>query len=47
MGIMTGFFEVPQLGLPTPQMTSNWGAGLKAPWMGALDSSQLLVNECG
>ena len=45
--IMTGFFEVSQLGLPTPQMASNWGAGLKAPWIGALDSSQLLVNECG
>jgi len=29
--IMTGFFEVSQLGLPTPQMASNWGAGLKAP----------------
>jgi len=28
---MTGFFEVSQLGLPTPQMASNWGAGLKAP----------------
>jgi hypothetical protein len=45
--IMTGFFEVSQLGLPTPQMASNWGTGLKAPWIGALDSSQLLVNECG
>jgi hypothetical protein len=45
--IMTGFFEVSQLGLPTPQIASNWGAGLKAPWMGALASSQLLVNECG
>jgi hypothetical protein len=44
---MTGFFEVLQLGLPTPEMASNWGAGLKAPWIGALDSSQLLVNECG
>jgi len=21
---MTGFFEVPQLGLPTPQIASNW-----------------------
>jgi hypothetical protein len=23
--IMTGFFEVSQLGLPAPQIASNWG----------------------
>jgi hypothetical protein len=44
---MTGFFEVSQLGLATPQMASYWGAVHKAPWRGALASSQLLVNESG
>ena len=47
MRIMTGFFEVSQLGLATPQMASYWGAVHKAPWRGALASSQLLVNESG
>ena len=45
--IMTGFFEVSQLGLATPQMASYWGAVHKAPWRGALASGQLLVNESG